>query len=97
MPTHYDVGAVVEAAVDIDVDGVLTDPSALTVKYRDPGGNVTTKVFGTDAEVVNDDVGIYHIDIHTDEKGEWAVRWVGTGEASGATEYSFHVRASRFP
>jgi len=97
MPTHYDVGAVVEAAVDIDVDGVLTDPDALTVKYRDPSGNVVTKVSGTDPEVVRDSTGTYHIDIHAGQKGEWAVRWSGSGQASGAVEYSFHVRASRFP
>lgn len=97
MPTHFDVGAVVKAGVDIDIDGFLADPGALVVRYRDPEGNTTTKTYGSDAEVVRDGVGLYHIDVHTDDNGEWAVRWSGTGEAAGAKEYSFHVRQSRFP
>lgn len=96
MPDSYDVGELVVASDDIDVDGVLTDPGTLTVSYRKPDGTEVSKVYGTNAEVVRDGTGMYHIDITTDSAGEWAVRFASTGLGHGARELSFHVRTSRF-
>jgi hypothetical protein len=95
-PEYYDVGAVVRCSDDITVAGVLTDPTTLVVKYRSPAGTTTTKTYGTDAAVVKDSTGKYHIDITASTAGEWAVGWLATGTAAGALEYSFHVRKSRF-
>jgi hypothetical protein len=96
FPERFDVGAVIKASVDISVDGTLTDPTTLVVKYRAPGGTTTTKTYGTDAAVVKDSTGKYHINVITDAAGEWSVRWVSTGTGAGAIEDTFHVRSSRF-
>lgn len=74
-----------------------TDPDTVTVKYRVGTGTVTSKVYGTDVEVVKSATGIFYIDLDVGTSdGTWYVRWEGTGAVVAATETSFGVKQSQF-
>jgi len=92
----YDVGDRVRltaAFTDPNNADAAIDPTTVEVHYRNPAGTVTTKVHVTDAEVVKDSVGNYHIDIDITVSGRWYSRWEGDGAAVAAEEISFLVRA----
>ena len=76
--------------------GVLTDPTTVTVKIRAPSGTVTTYVYGSDAEVVKDSVGVYHVEYTVTAAAIWHVRWNGTGACVASSEVSFNIDASGF-
>jgi len=88
---YYKQGQKVRASCTFAVDDVATDPTTVTAKVMDPSGNVTTYVYGTDAELVRDGTGIYHLDVVTDEEGEWRFRFEGTGTCTAVEESSFGV------
>jgi hypothetical protein len=68
------------------------DPTALTVNIRDPSGNVESKVYGTDLEVVRSSTGVYYIDVNLDEPGRWWARWVATGTGQCVGEQHWKVK-----
>lgn len=77
--------------------GTAIDPDVVKVVVQDPAGTTTTYVYGTDAEVVKDSVGTYHIDVDTtDSAGIWYYRWysTGTGQTATTDDY-FRVLAAR--
>lgn len=74
--------------------GVAQDPTALTFKYTDPSGNVTTLVYNTDAALVKDSTGNYHVDIDIDERGRWFYRWIATGTGAGSEPGEFMVEGN---
>lgn len=78
-----------------DAAGVLADPTTVRLKWRRFDA-VTTWVFGTDAEVVKDAVGLYHADIPVTDVGMHYFRWEGEGAVVAAEEGSFFV-SSNFP
>jgi len=90
----YDLGDLVRSSVTFTIEssGLAGDPDTVSVSYIDPSGNVTTKVYGVDAEVIKDGVGDYHIDINADEAGTWYHRWFGTGNIQAAQEQHFDVK-----
>lgn len=71
--------------------GALVDPTGLLITVRDPAGGLTNKIYGTDAEVVKDGTGLYHIDVDGNAEGDWHVRWEGSGVNKGAGEGLFRV------
>jgi hypothetical protein len=75
--------------------GALTDPTTVRLKWRRFDA-VTTWIFGTDAEVVKDSVGLYHANIAVTEVGMHYFRWEGEGAIAAAEEGSFYV-SSDFP
>jgi len=87
----YKKGQKVRCSVEFKVDDVLTDPTTVTFKSKKPTGTITTLVFGTDTAVVKDAVGQYHVDVTTDEKGEWNFRFEGTGACTAVEEAAFNV------
>lgn len=87
----YKNGQKVRCSVDFKVDDVLTDPTTVTFKYKKPSGTTTTLVYGTDAAVVKDATGQYHVDVTTDEKKEWNFRFEGTGTCTAVEEAAFNV------
>lgn len=92
---QYTSGDVVRVtATFTDLAGTETDPSTVTVLYEDPSGNVTSKVYGVDGEVVKSATGIYYIDITTDEGGVWKYRFEGTGTVPQAHQSFFEVIAA---
>lgn len=79
-----------------DANLAVVDPATVTFKYKDPSGNATTLVYGTDAALFREGVGVYHVDVNADESGTWFYRFHSTGSAQAADESEFAVAASRF-
>lgn len=100
MSNQYDKGDRVRISTAFtDSDGTAFDPNTVTAKYLDPSSNTTTYVYGTDAELVKDSTGNYHVDIYVDEIGRWHYRFEGTdssGNEQGADENYFEVIATKF-
>lgn len=87
---YYDYGdAVLVTAKVYDVNGVLTDPSTITCKVKDPAGNVTTPA------VSSGGTGIRTATIDLTQEGEWSYRFESTGP-KGAVEKTIWVRNSAF-
>lgn len=87
----YKKGQKVRCSVEFKVNTTLTDPTAVTGKFKKPSGTVTTYVYLTDGALVKDGVGLYHFDVTTDEKGEWSFRFEGTGACTAVEEAAFNV------
>lgn len=96
LKSLYDIGDAPRFSVTFEVDGAVQDPTTLRFKFKEPGGTETTYIYGTDAELVRDSAGAYHVDLALNTAGVWHVRWVGTGNAAGAEEYSVKVGRSAF-
>lgn len=102
MANIYQVGDAVRVATSTaftDATPAAFDPDVVRGKFRDPSGNITTYVYGTDSELVKDGAGDYHFDITVDEAGTWYYRMEGEtagGAAQGAAEGTFEVEASQF-
>ncbi len=73
-----------------------TDPTTVTLKVMSPSGQVSTYVYGTDAAVVRDATGKYHIDVVASAKKEYNIRAEGTGACVAVQEWAFGVK-SVFP
>lgn len=94
----YDVGDLVTVSGEFtDVNDEPADPAGVSMAFRDPSGNATTYVFGTDAEVVKDSTGNYHVDLSIDEAGDWFYSWIGSGAGQGAEAGQFSVKPSIVP
>lgn len=79
-----------------DEDGAPADPTTVTCKIRKDGEAVTTYVYGTDAEVVKDAVGVYHVDYLLTSSGIYYYRGEGTGAIVAAGERNLRVLTSKF-
>ena len=93
----YDIKDIVRVTAYFSIDGVATDPTGPTCKYKDPSASIVSKTHPGDAEVVKDATGRYHLDITIDEAGTWYYNWSGTGTAQAAEEGSFDVAETEFP
>lgn len=97
---EYDIGDSVRISVSTATDaGVPTDPTGLTVRYKVANGTAVVLTYGTDAEVVKDSSGEFHMDIDLTSDMNGALvkyRWVATGAVKGADEGAFKVRQSAF-
>lgn len=93
----YDLGDLVRADARFSDATTATafDPDTVSVSVKAPDATLTTYVYGTDDEVVNDETGEYHIDIDADQVGQWYYRWFSTGDGQAAEERSFQVRTAR--
>lgn len=96
MANTYDVGDKVRTQVSFTDDGVVTDPSAITYKFKTPAGVTTTYVYGTDVQLVKLSTGIYYVDLTIALEGRYDWRFEGTGALVAAYEGSFWVRLSEF-
>lgn len=90
----YEEGDLVRISATFTTDGVPIDPSAVIFKYKTPAGEITTKIYGTDPEVIKDGTGQYHIDVSVEEDGLWSYRVYSTGTGQAAAESEFSVRKS---
>jgi hypothetical protein len=84
------------SAAFADAAGVDTDPVVVSCKVRNPSGTMTTSVYGTDAALVKDSTGHYHLDVDVNLVGEWHYRWWSTGSGKAAGESGFLVWTSLF-
>lgn len=78
---RVDQGQLVRLSFAFDEDGDPFDPTDVKVSVRRPGGKVKTYVYGTDAEVVKDSTGRYHLNLLCHLAGLWHYR--GFVETSG--------------
>jgi hypothetical protein len=90
----HDLGDLVRVAAEFkDADtGTLINPDTVNVSIKTPAGHLTTYTYGTDAEVVRDSTGLYHLDVDADTSGTWYYRWFSTGSGQAAEEKRFDVR-----
>jgi hypothetical protein len=94
MANTYDVGDEVKLKGEFsDADGTAQDPTTVTFAFLAPSASSATEyVYGTDAEVIKEDTGIYYVNLAVDEAGVWRCRFYSTGTGRGAAEDYFHVR-----
>lgn len=90
-PNDYTVGALVRLkGTFTDASGVAADPGTVTLLVWTPGAaSSTSRVYGTDPNVIKDGVGLYHYDQDVEAAGTWRYRWQGTGAVQAAGEASF--------
>lgn len=93
----HDVGDLVRVSgAFTNAAGAAADPSALTFAYTPPSGATVTLTYGTDAALVKDSTGNYHVDLDLDAAGKWFWRWAATGTAQGAGQGEFDAQPSGF-
>lgn len=76
-------------------EGVKVDPDEVTFLVEQPDASVTAYVYGTDAEVVKDETGVYYIDITLDVGQFWFWRWEGAGTTFAACQGDLYVIPAR--
>lgn len=88
--TTYDIGDKVRiTATFTSTAGTNADPTAVTVKHKDPSGNLTTV---DSTSVTNSATGVYYADLEPDEAGVWHYSIGGTGNVVAYAEDWFRVR-----
>lgn len=97
MANSYDVGQLVRCyGAFKDANGDNLDPTNVYFKFQDPSANETAYTYGTDAALVKDTTGDYHVDIDVDETGTWYYRFYSTGTGQAAAETNFIAKATEF-
>lgn len=96
-PNKYDKGDVVRATGSFTGGGAAIDPDSVSFRVKAPDGTVTVYVYLTDAELVKEATGVYHVDVDANANGEWFYRWESSGLGQAAAEGRFIVKASAFP
>lgn len=93
----YDVGDLVRVTgAFTNSAGTALDPAVVKFKFTNPAGVTTTYTFGTDAQLVKDSTGNYHVDLDASVKGTFRYRWFSTGNGQAAGEHKFFVKTSAF-
>ena len=92
----YDIGDLVRCVGTFATAGANVNPAAVTCKIKSPTGTVTTLIYGTDAALVRDATGVYHVDVSVTEAGEYTYRFSSTGTGQAAAEQNFWARPTAF-
>lgn len=97
MTNEYDRGDLVRCSgVFTNITGAAIDPSVVNISVKTPEGVISTRTFGTHAEVIKVSTGSYHLDVDANESGTWYFRWHSTGVGQSAAESAFIVKRSQF-
>lgn len=88
----YDVGDLVVLELPLTVDGVLTDPTALTLRITPPSGAAVTKQWPSPLEITRVSVGSFRYNYSPLLSGLYAYEWSGTGAATADERGYFEVR-----
>lgn len=91
MANVYDKGDLVRITGTFTVASVATDPTTITLKVKDPSGNVDTYTYAL-SQVTKSSTGVYYKDISLDEAGYWYYQWTGTGAVESVDEDYLVVR-----
>ena len=91
----YAKDSLVRVSSEFTVSGTDTDPTVVKAMYKDPNNLVTTLTYGTDAALVKDATGKYHVDIAATIAGNWWYRFESTGAVVAANESEFVVSLSQ--
>lgn len=76
----------------IDVStGNAIDPSIVKFRVKAPDGAMTEYRYGTNAELVKDSTGNYHVDLPADQAGRYTYRFFSTGTGMAARDKVFVV------
>lgn len=93
------VSVVIQTALLAD-----SDPPVLYFYYWDPDGGPTAPakgtlttpyIYGTDAQIIKDATGHYHIDLPVTKAGKWRYKWQSLAvdaTVRGATSGTFRVK-----
>ena len=75
---YYTQGSTVRIAIKFtSTAGADADPTTVTFKYKAPGRGWIVLTYPTDAALVKDSTGDYHVDITADHKGVWYYQAIG--------------------
>lgn len=77
-----------------DITGVVKDPTTITFNMVEPDGVATPYVFGTDAELVKDSTGVFHVDWPITKQGRHAWSLAGTGAVAQKESDEFYAKRS---
>ena len=100
MNPIFDLGELVRVpGIFLNSNGsAVIDPTVVMFDYHAVALSLTTTyTYGSDAAIVKDSTGRYHVDVNTNEgSGDYFYRFysTGTGQATGAGE--FYVRPRQF-
>ena len=95
--TAYEYGTPVRCSnVFADDTGTAVDPTAVLFQFKTPALVTTLYTYGTDAELVRDSVGHYHVDLNGNAVGTWYYRFYSTGTGQTAAESYFVIMTSAF-
>ncbi len=92
----YDIGDLVRCTGTFASSGTNVNPDAIMFKVKTPAGVVTTYTYGTDAALVRDATGVYHVDVSATEAGQYVYRFWSTGIGQAAAEGQFLVKLTLF-
>ncbi|MBL8165425.1 MAG: hypothetical protein JNJ61_25805 [Anaerolineae bacterium] len=70
------------------LDGVLSNPTTITVKIAKPSGTTITK---TNSDMTNPTPGVWYLSYTPDEGGRWYIRVTSTGAPKIARQGHFDV------
>lgn len=87
----YHVDQLVRLSYAFTVSGVVTDPSTISLKVKDPTGAETTYAL---AALVRDSTGDYHLDITVPTAGIWSWHIESTGADQASNDGQFYVTAA---
>jgi len=80
---------------DVTAIPVITDPyadpSALSIRIYRPDETTDEFVYQTDAEIIRDNTGRYHLDYVPDVPGMHRWVWIPTGNAAQPSEGEFYA------
>ena len=73
----------------------LADPTAVTLKVKNPAGTTTTYTYAL-TTVTRDSLGVFSKQVTLDSVGTWRSRWEATGAVIAAQEGALTVRRTEF-
>ena len=93
---HINPGDAVRlSTIFTDAAGVVADPTTVTLRVRPPGVAETVYVYLTDAELIKDSTGNYHLDYvvpaTTTAEATFHYQWEGTGAVQAVEPGTFLV------
>ena len=96
MSATYDIGDRRKLTCEIrDENETLVDPTTLVFTMKKPDATLTTYTYGTDAQLVRDSTGLFHVYWDCATAGKYFYRYAATGNVGAAEESTFTVRASK--
>lgn len=91
---HYIEGQTVSMTARFTLDGVLTDPTTITLKVKDPEGTISEYTYAL-SQITKVSTGIYNKDIALNTPGLWIYRYIATGSVATVGERKIYANASQ--
>lgn len=83
---EYDLDSQASSRAEFKVDGVLTDPTSVTVTVTSPTAVITNPT------PTNEGVGLRRVDVTANEVGLWTILWDGDGAVNANDTTHFLCR-----